>query len=60
MDDNGWQPIADRRSGFNVGAGSVKEGDRALYNGKECTVLTVYHDGDVQIDLGDGTFPTVK
>jgi hypothetical protein len=52
--------LVDRRPGFDTGSGIVKEGDRALYNGKPCKVLTVYHDGDVQIDLGDGTFPTVK
>lgn len=47
-----------RRPGFDVGAGSVKEGDTALFEGRECKVLTVYHDGDVQIEVH--TYPTVK
>lgn len=51
--------MIDRRQGYDVGAGSVKEGDTVLYQGKPCKVLTVYQDGDVQIDVG-GSYQTVK
>lgn len=50
----------DRRPGFDIGAGVVKEGDMALYNSKPCKVLTVYQDGDVQIEIEPGNYPTVK
>lgn len=41
----------DRRPGFDAGYGTIKEGDTALYMGEPCKVLTVFPDGDVQIEV---------
>lgn len=39
------------RACFEVGAGQICEGDEAVCGGKPCTVLTVFHDGDAQIEV---------
>lgn len=58
-----------RPCGYDVGAGSVREGDEALlldcgdvspWMYRRCHVDTVYHDGDVCVTLANGEVRTTK